>query len=436
MATNPLKKPRLEPNFKDYDFSNPSGSTFKALTFNELAPFNDALRTKMNYKKPEIYDGGGSLKKQWFVFYSYRNPETGKFERKKIFKDINSGKTKAERMERAKVYQQIIERWLLEGKSPFKNSRNTSQNIIICLDGFIEYIGNSKLRHNTARKYVYEMNVFKRWLQAERHDQLLIGEIKKQHIFQFIENIKTKPRNDEKGNRVKKVESGKTVNHYLNDLRRFFNHYIDNYDDYLERNPAAKITRDLVEEKGNIAYTDQEFVALKEYILQNDPYLWLVCQVIYYTGLRNEAEALELRCGDFDLKNKIFYVDAWVAKNKTRQAVPIYPEFAELLDSLELYKYPADWYLFGRQDKPGLVRVGTDNFARRFRPVKKHFGFGDDYGIYCFKSTRACHLYDDGADIRDIQILFRHKDLIATAKYLKSLGRVERNRIFDKGRKI
>jgi site-specific recombinase XerD len=279
------------------------------------------------------------------------------------------------------------------------------------------------------------MSVFKKWLESEGYSHLLIGEIKKQHIFTFIEYLKKTTRSKTNGQTMK-VASGKTVNHYLDDLRRFFNHFIDNYDDYLERNPAAKITRDIVEERGNIAFTDSEFEAIKNYILDKDPYLWLVAQVVYYTGLRNEAEALELRCGDFELDKGIFYVEAWVAKNKTRQAVPIYPEFSEVLKSLNLDQYNKDWYLFGRNDKPGPVRVGMDNFARRFRPVKKHFGLGDEYGLYCFKSTRACHLYDDGADLRDIQILFRHKDLIATTKYLKSLGRVERNRIFDKGRKI
>lgn len=430
MPSNLLKKPPLQPYLTADDFSNPSGSTNKALTINKLAPFTDKLRTKMNYKKPEIYDAGGDITKQWFVYYSCLDPETGKFKRIKVFKDINTYNTKAERYEIARYHQHIYLIWLQGGGSWFDESNKQKtledQNIIVCLDKFIQYIQDSKLRKNTRRKYELEMNVFKRWLESEGKTHLLIGEIKKQTIFEFIEYIKKRS----------KVTSGKTVNHYLNDLRRFFNHYIDNYDDYLERNPATKITRDIVESRGNIAYTDDEFEAIKKHISETDEYLWFVCQVIYYTGLRNEAEALELRCGDFDFKNKLFFVDAWVAKNKIRQPVPIYPEFEELLLSLNLQQYPADWYLFGRRDKPGPVRVGTDNFARRFRPVKKHFGLGDDYGLYAFKSTRACHLFDDGAVIREIQLLFRHATPLITMEYLKSLGRVERGRILDKGRKV
>lgn len=442
------QKPRLQPIERVDDFSNPSGSTFNPLIINQLAGFTDKTLTKntggriqpmslLNYKKPAIYDADGDVKKQWFVFYSFRNPTTGKFERFKIFKEINQETVKTERYKLANLYKDAYTTWLEKGGSPhdeldlYGDANDYRQNIVHCIELFLDYIDKGKLRFNTKRKYKNELNVFKAWLQKSSLSHLRIGEIKKQHIFDFVEHIKH--------NRT--VTSGKTVNHYLNDIRRFFNHYIDNYDDYLERNPAAKITRDPVYEKGNIAYTDEEFEAIKKYCLdeeniKRDPYLWFVCQVIYYTGLRNEAELPELRCGDFDFKNKLFFVEAEVAKNKIRQPVPIYPEFLELLKTLNLEQYPKEWYLFGRKDNPGAKRVGNDNFARRFRPVKKHFGFGDDYGLYCFKSKRACDLFDDGASIRDIQILFRHSDPYVTMKYLKSLGRVERERVLDKGRKI
>lgn len=422
--------------------SNPSGSTFKPLTVNRLAVITDNLLTKKqtrennpifevmrsNYKKAVVYDGGGDLKKQWFVYYSYRNPETGKMQRFKHFGNINQGTTKAERYDLANLAKTGINELLADGESPFKKSEmigDGDKNIISCIDNFLKFIEGGKLRKNTKRKYKIELTVFKEWLKTSGLFTLKIGEIKKQYIFEFVEYVKKR-----------NIKSGKTVNHYLNDIRRFFNHYIDNYDDYLERNPASKITRDPVEERGNIAFTQEEFEAIRSYILVTDPYLWFVCQVIYYTGLRNEAEALEVKIGDFDLSNNLLFVEAWVAKNKIRQSITIYPEFMELLNTLNLSSYPPEWYLFGRNDKPGPVRVGVDNFARRFRPVKKHFGLGAEYGLYCFKSTRACHLFDDGAPIRDIQMLFRHSDLYVTMKYLKSLGRVERGRVYDKGRSI
>jgi len=433
------QKPCFSANKEGDDFSNPSDSTESPLiirrlggnTANSLPKFARGISypnfvKMLNYKKAKVYDADGDIKKQWYVYYSFKNKE-GKYQRFKVFEDINSRTTKAERYDLANYYRKVIDLWLEEGNSPFEKSDtpNESQNIITCIDKFLEFIDNGKLRYNTKRKYKNELTVFKEWVLKSGIQDLKIGQIKKQHIFEFIEYIKKR-----------NIKSGKTVNHYLNDLRRFFNHYIDNYDDYLERNPASKITRDPVEEKGNIAYTETEFIAIKEWCLKNDPYLWFVCQAIYYTGLRNEAELLEMRIADFDLNNKLFFVESWISKNKTRQSAPIYPEFAELLQSLDLNQYAINDYLFGKGDKPGPKRVGNDNFARRFRPLKKELGFGNDYGLYALKSTRACHLFDDGATIREIQVLFRHSDPMVTMKYLKSLGRVERGWILDKGRKI
>lgn len=433
MASSTVKKHYLEPDFSQGDFSILSQVTKKALTINALAPLNDKSLTKshrVEYKKPQIYDAGGNMKKQWFVFYSFRNPDTGKFERFKIFKDINSQKTKAERKDLADYYRQVCLGWLEKGGTPHTPlgsvNANNEQNIITCIAKFIQFSETTKTRPNTKAKYRLQLTVFKNWLIEQGHEGLTISQVKKQYIFEYMQYVKKRPG----------VNTGKTINDYLTNLSTFFNHYIDNYDDFLDRNPAKRISREPVEKRGNIAFTDEEFAAIKKYLLEKDPYLWFVCQVIYYTGLRNEAEALEIRIGDFDFKRDVLWVEAWVAKNKIKQAVPVYPEFKELLLSININEFPKDWYLLGHYNKPSAKKVGIDVFPARFRKVKKYLGLGREYGLYCLKSTRACHLYDDEAAIRDIQRLFRHATPLITMEYLKSLGRVERGRVLDKGRKI
>lgn len=143
----------------------------------------------MDQKLPDIYDAGGDIKKQWFVYYSYKDPDTKKFERIKIFKNINSFKTKSERYEYANFYKEAYKRALESGWSPFKvygNYDNNNQNIITCIDSFVQFISNSKLRKNTRKKYEYELGVFKRWLEESKITHLRIGEIKKQHCIKIV----------------------------------------------------------------------------------------------------------------------------------------------------------------------------------------------------------------------------------------------------------
>jgi len=53
---------------------------------------------KKQFSPPKIFDADGDLAKRWYVYFSYRNPETGKLQRmKNIYGKANRYKTKAER---------------------------------------------------------------------------------------------------------------------------------------------------------------------------------------------------------------------------------------------------------------------------------------------------------------------------------------------------
>lgn len=433
MSARPLKKPPLRHILPDVTSSNLSGSTFNELKISKLRKLTDKTLTKktFDYKLPELYDAGGDIKKQWFVYYSFRHPATKKFKRIKVFKDLNTFKTVKTRRSRAyDIIIPLIEA-LQEGLNPFGITyhpvlNDSDRTIVKCIDKYMAHVDSNSLSRHTKRKYKYELDIFKEWLQIQAITTLDISEVKKQHIREFIDYLKS----------TRDINSGKTINSYLNNLRTFFNHFINNYDDYLYRNPGTGISSEKVIVKGNVAYSEKEFAAVKKLVLETDPYLWLICQVVYYSALRNESEALNIKIGDFDLINNRIRVQAGIAKGRKQQSIPIYPEFKKVLEGINLKQYPDHYFLFGRGDKPGPVRVGEDFFARRFREIKKTLGLGVEYGIYSFKHTRACHLYDDGADLREIQILFRHEDLHVTMNYLRTLNRVERERTFVKGREI
>jgi hypothetical protein len=39
------------------------------------------LSIKRNFSTPKIYSANGDLKKRWYIYFSYRDPETGKLKR-------------------------------------------------------------------------------------------------------------------------------------------------------------------------------------------------------------------------------------------------------------------------------------------------------------------------------------------------------------------
>ena len=53
------------------------------------------LAHKTIFSTPKIYDAKGDLSKRWYVYFSYRNPKTGKLQRmKNIYGNTNLYKSK------------------------------------------------------------------------------------------------------------------------------------------------------------------------------------------------------------------------------------------------------------------------------------------------------------------------------------------------------
>ena len=90
------------------------------------------LPMKLNYSEPKIYTGGvdiatwskltvkekkASLKKPWYVYFSFRNPNTEKLERQPNIKaGANKFKTKKERYTFLKTMQQALLDFRAKGK--------------------------------------------------------------------------------------------------------------------------------------------------------------------------------------------------------------------------------------------------------------------------------------------------------------------------------
>jgi len=100
-------------------------------TFNELITIehksehvleHDLSNTK-NFSAPKIYNANGDLAKRWYLYFSFRNPETHKMERiKNIYGKANLYKTKEDRLAVLSVYRRNLLKLLKEGYDPFEDN--------------------------------------------------------------------------------------------------------------------------------------------------------------------------------------------------------------------------------------------------------------------------------------------------------------------------
>ena len=72
------------------------------------------LKIKKNFSTPKIYDAKGDLTKRWYVYFSFRIPETGKLKRMSpIYGNANFFKTKEDRLQVLTQYRKtVIKPWL------------------------------------------------------------------------------------------------------------------------------------------------------------------------------------------------------------------------------------------------------------------------------------------------------------------------------------
>ncbi|WP_435133045.1 hypothetical protein [Formosa sp. A9] len=87
------------------------------------------LIKKPQFSTPKIYNAKGDLSKRWYVYFSYRNPKTGKLERmKNIYGKVNYYKTKEDRMTVLSKYRSRLVKLLKAGFNPFEDNTELYQS--------------------------------------------------------------------------------------------------------------------------------------------------------------------------------------------------------------------------------------------------------------------------------------------------------------------
>jgi len=75
------------------------------------------LAHKKDFSAPKIYTANGNLSKRWYVYFSFRDPETGRLKRmKNIYGNANSHKTKEDRLMLLSRYRRRLLKLLQEIK--------------------------------------------------------------------------------------------------------------------------------------------------------------------------------------------------------------------------------------------------------------------------------------------------------------------------------
>ena len=431
------------------------------------------LEHKKKFSTPKIFDANGDLSKRWYVYFSYRNPETGKLKRmKNIYGGANRFKTKSERYSVLNLYKKRLHRFLKQGYNPFEDNTNLylkhtqkpataaevkpetkpivteqqqehekeyvpketpkigafpfekisskpkvekppkpkSPKVLEAFDKALE-LKTNVTKAKTLEDYKSRVYKLHKWLKKEHKEITHIEHIEKKHIMDFL-------------NEVQLQSSARNRNNYRTVFSSLFQVLEDN--DIIERNFINSIKSLKSKPQRHKTYTDKEQELIFKYLEEKDPILLLYIKFISYNFLR-PLEVCRLRIGDINFEEKTLKFEA---KNKVLKTKLI-PDL--LFDELpDLSKHKADDLLFTPQQIGGQWDATEINrrthFGKRFSKVKKALGFTTSYSLYSFRHTFITRLYREmskGSSPYEaksrLMLITGHSTMTALEKYLRDI---------------
>ena len=414
------------------------------------------------YSEPKISTGGvnitewknltkeqqtKALSKDWFIYFSFRDRNTGKLKRQPHIKaGVNKLKTKTQRMRFLKTMQRNILMLLEQGFNPYADnakfqeeflnevSKEKSKEVVkpkvievvqkpveVIIDAnelqvvdalkFGLDLKRNVLTNNSYRGYVSHINRFIKWLVAHKLEKQSISSITKKNVIEYL-------------NSVLSSSSSRNRNNARASISSLFKTLEDN--EIIKENFVRKINVLKTTPKRNKTYTTNQVRDINEYLKKNDPILLLFIQFVSFNFLR-PIEVCRLKVGDLNIEDKKLMVKA---KNKAVKIKIIPDMLLELLPDMS--KMNKNDNLFTPNEIGGEWNVDDinkrDYFSKRFKIVKDHFGLGIEYGLYSFRHTTITHLY---REIRKtcspfeaktkLMIITGHTTMVALEQYLRDI---------------
>ncbi len=375
---------------------------------------------------PRLHTYDGDVTKQWFIYYSYRDPSSGKMKRFRIYDGFSKHRSAAGKMQHGHDLLESLKEKLLSGWSPFEDrSRMVYSDDLVYKEvsnkygrmrsngkTFNYYINTylksqTGVRPSTYTTYKSKFRVFQEYLKKQNIEDNHIHEFGKQMAVEF--NIYLK--------RERKL-TAKSINQYNILMRSFYKWLLKNA--HVKANPFEGIKTLRVNTKKPRIYTTPYIKIITNWAGQHDKQLLLAIRIIFNCLIR-PGELRRLQIKDVNLESGQIIVPADVAKNGKHRVVDVPDYVVEELINLRFDLYPHTHYIIGHENRPGIRMLSKNNLYNRFVRMRKATGIPRDFILYAFKHTGMVELKKAGVDWLEIKNQAGHHSLDQVIQYTTEL---------------
>jgi integrase len=373
-------------------------------------------KSKPKYRLCKLNDHNGDLTKWWYIEFYVHNEATGKVERQRVSgSKLNSLKKPVERYAYAKAEMASIDENLLNGmvinQAPKVKAEVQRIAADINLLEAIDICITAKKGQGRSEETIKGYQRIRRYLADyfPKVQKSSIAKITTEEVIQFFEKLQKE-----------RVLDGKTFNNYRSNLSSVFNYFIRL--GKIRFNPAVSVERQ-VEKRGHlhVPYTSEQINQIYDHCrAKGDVQFILFSKILFYCLCRPD-EVRNLRVSDINGK-KIFF-DPELNKNKRGRWNTLFPSLLKEIEEQKITTYPASFYIFGPNGKPGPEPVGEGRFYKRNLKILEALGMkGQKHTLYAFKHSGACAFYMAKFTVRQIMEIAGHTNESTTYKYLINLG--------------
>jgi integrase len=272
----------------------------------------------------------------------------------------------------------------------------------------------------TIGDYRCHRNAMEEWLVKKEMKNIPFTKVTVPILYSFFDYLK-----------VELGLSNKTYNNYHTFFTAAYNLLLRR--ELITKNLCNNIKKLQVETGGaHKPFTQEQLANIKaEITKRGDKQFLLFISFMYYCFIRPHEELRFLRIEH--IGDKTIFIPKEISKNKRGEHVIIPPALEKMIQEFGLRSYPRHYFIFTRHKVPGEKNVGKEYFYDRNVSILKELDlYGQDYDLYGYKHTGNVALYNAGADIKAIQKQNRHKTIEMTDKYLRQLGLIRNDDVYNK----
>ena len=382
-----------------------------------------------NYTRPAINKNNPE---KWFVYYNFMVPEDLRhlysrgWKRFKVYAGIN----RFTGVERERAANDLVAELSLSLRNgwlnPFDSVREAIASPIelkrtdmLCKDVlplFMKSRSDRKLDANSISSYRNTVG----WLLTGIGN-ISAGDVKFIDVSTTINKVAALP---------ERSWGATTINKEWDFVQTIFNWLV--LEDYMVKNPVKGKIIKLPTKKGKHKWYDKDTAILvKNTILKSkSPWLLNVCQFTYEILIRSKNELRNIKVGDIDMDlGCVNFRKEWT-KNSSDQTRDYSDAFHLLITKMNLANINKDWYIFGKNGKPGPGQGGHNYFSLAWAKIRDELGLSDQYTIYGWKHTAIVHDMMKGTDGYTISYRARHSDTKTTDDYKRDYD-ITLNRVYS-----